>query len=317
MTRRIDVHNHFFNSRYLQEMDLAGILGDIDGFPLPAFSPETTIEVMDRYNITSAMLSVSSPGTVFAKAAVAVELARAMNEECAALITQYTGRFGGFAIVPLPDIDASLKEIAYTLDVLKLDGVGLLTNYSGRYLSDIEFLPVFEELNRRKAVVFIHPTQPPGFGPLSQGLPAPMLEYPFDTTRMVAGLIKNGILRRFEDIKIIICHGGGVIPYLTQRMTPLLAMFSQIEPHLDVAEVTAQLKSLYYDLTATASAGTIAALKLFVPDDHLLYGTDFPFMPEMSIPLQEKFLTSDNFFSESARQQFFETTPLALFPQLA
>lgn len=316
MTGKIDVHNHYLTPRYLREMANAGIT-DVDGFPLPPFDAAATLAVMDRNGITAALLSVSSPAVCFTQGADAAALARAMNESCAEMIAAHPGRFGGFAVLPLPAIDAALREIAYALDVLRLDGVSLLTNYHGVYPATPAFRPIFAELDRRRAVIFFHPTQPPGFAALGQNLPAPMLEYPFETTRMIAGLIGAGILRDFTQMRLIVAHGGGVIPYLAHRMAPLLAGFARTDPGLTVPDVIRQLKTLYYDLTATAAPAALAALARFVPAGHLLYGTDFPFMPEVSIAPAQRLMQSDDIFTDAERRMFHETNAAGLFPRLA
>lgn len=182
-------------------MSDAGI-NNVDGFPLPRWSPADSLAMMGRQHIAAAMLSISAPGLSFTTGAAAAALARAVNEENAQITTAHPARFGSFAQLPLPDIDAALAELAYALDTLKLDGVGLYSNYAGRYLGNEFFAPLFEELNRRRAVIFVHPTHPPGFERLSLGFPAPMLEYPFENTRMVCNLVATGQLRACPGIPL-------------------------------------------------------------------------------------------------------------------
>jgi predicted TIM-barrel fold metal-dependent hydrolase len=172
MTNRIDVHSHFLPPDYLAALSEAGIR-DVDGYPLPEWSVDAALETMDGNGVGSSILSISSPGLSFVGGDTAHEPA---NENARALIEAHPDRFGAFALLPLPDIDASLREVSYALDTLGFDGVGVLTNYAGAYLGDRRFAPLFDELQRREAVVFIHPTQPPGFARLSLGLPAPVLE---------------------------------------------------------------------------------------------------------------------------------------------
>jgi predicted TIM-barrel fold metal-dependent hydrolase len=180
--------------------------------------------MMDSHNIQACVLSLSAPGLDFASPDLAMNLARTINIQFAEIIRDHPTRFGAFALLPLPNVEAALQEIAYALDVLKLDGVGLFTNYEGVYLGDLKFAPILDELHRRKAVVFVHPTKPPCSDKLTLGYPAPMLEYPFDTTRMVLSLLDTDTLDRCNHIRFIICHGGGALPLLIHRIAPLMAV---------------------------------------------------------------------------------------------
>ncbi len=262
----IDVHAHYLPDFYVAAMRQAG-LNDVDGMPIPVWSVGQAIEMMNTNGIAAQILSVSSPGITFANGEDARQLARKLNDFAAGILRDHTPRFGAFALLPLPDIEGSLTEMAYALDTLNFNGVGLLSNYNGAYLGDPVFDPVFEELNRRKAVVFVHPTAPPNFKSLSIGLPAPLIEYPFDSTRMAANLIRSGTLTRYPKIKLIVAHGGGTIPYLYPRLlTGLGTTGGKIFP------------SFYYDLTATAMPGQTQVLRDVVDASKLLMGFDFPFM---------------------------------------
>ena len=191
----IDVQSHFLPPVYREALRAAG-LERIDDWPIPEWDPASALRNMDQLGIRAQMLSLSAPGVTFLQEQAARELSRSVNEYAAALIQEHSPRFGAFATLPLPDVEGSLTEMAYALDELKLDGVGLLSNYDGLYLGQPEFDPIFDELNRREAILFIHPVAPPNFAPLSVGLTAPILEYPFDTTRVAANLIKSGTLER-------------------------------------------------------------------------------------------------------------------------
>ena len=269
----VDVHSHYLPDFYVSAMRQAGV-NDVDGMPIPVWSVDAAIEMMDSNRIASQILSVSSPGVTFASGKDARQLARKMNDFAAALIQDHAPRFGAFAVVPLPDVDGALAEITYAMDTLKLHGVGLLSNYNGAYLGDPVFDPVFAELDRRKAVVFVHPTRPPNFLALSVGLPAPLIEYPFDSTRMAANLIRTGTITRYPGIKLIVAHGGGTIPYLYPRLlTALGTQGGELFP------------SFYYDLTATAMPGQTQVLRDVVDTRHMLMGFDFPFMAPSTVPL--------------------------------
>jgi len=285
MANRIDVQSHFLPPDYLAALRNAGIR-DVDGYPLPQWTVDSGLAAMDQNGIGAAVLSVSSPALHFVDGDAARELARSVNESARALITAHPDRFGAFALLPLPDVDASLREIAHALDTLGLDGVGVLTNYAGAYLGDRRFAPLFDELQRRKAVVFIHPTQPPGFARLSLGLPAPVLEYPFDSTRAINSLILSGTLSRCPDIRFIVSHGGGTIPYLAPRFAPFMAAKPGEPPDLvgpGSKEVMEMLRRLYFDLTASTHHGALSAMLQLMPPSQLLLGFDFPFMPPATI----------------------------------
>ena len=269
----VDVHAHYLPDFYVAAMREAGV-NDVDGMPIPVWSTNEALEMMDANGIAAQILSVSSPGVTFATGENARKLARKMNNFAAGLISDHTGKFGAFALLPLPDVDGSLAEIAYALDTLKFDGVGLLSNYNGAYLGDPVFDPVFAELHRRKAVVFVHPTKPPNFAALSVGLPAPLIEYPFDSTRMAANLIRSGTLTRYPEIKLIVAHGGGAIPYLYPRLLTALG---------DTGGKA--FPSFHYDLTATSMPGQTQLLLDIVDASKLLMGFDFPFMAPSTVKL--------------------------------
>ena len=213
----IDVHAHFLPDQYREALATAGI-DQPDGFPrVPMWNASEHVEVMDRLGIEACVLSVSSPGVQFGEgmsASDAVSLVRHVNDVAAATITQHPGRFGAFASLPMADEGESLAEIERVFDGLGLDGVNLLTNVAGVYLGDASLEPIMAELNRRRAVVFIHPTSPACWECTSLGYPRPMIEFPFDTTRAVTNLLLSGTLARHPDIRWIVPHAGGTLPFL-------------------------------------------------------------------------------------------------------
>ncbi len=302
--RFIDVQSHFLPPAYLDAIHAAGMT-ELDGWAIPKWDVASAIATMDQLDIQAQLLSLSSPGVSFIRGQQAGYLARAVNEFAAATIRDHSPRFGAFATLPLPDVETSLKELAYALDTLKLDGIGLLSNYNGLYLGQPELDPIFDELNRRGAVLFIHPCQPPNFAPLSVGLTAPILEFPFETTRVAANLIKSGTIERCPDLRIILPHGGGTIPFLQPRMAFVLG-----------PERAPLLSSFYYDLTAAAMPGQLAALATLVPPQKLLMGVDFPFMPPA---VNARFLASleSASFSPEERQAIRTKNAFGLFPMLA
>jgi len=318
----IDVHAHILPPVYLDAMRAAGLADEAgrpvgDGFPFPSWGLEDTLEVMDRHAISASVLSITAPGVQFERAANAEALACALNDAMAAIVHDEPARFAALAVLPMSDIDASLAEIERTLDRLGFDGIGLYSNVDGVYLGDARFAPLFEELNRRKAVVFVHPAQPPGFEHISLGLPAPILEYPFDSTRMLASLLYSGALARYPDIKLIVPHGGGAVPYLAARIARAASAEFRAGPKTPPGEAMQLLRSVYYDLTAMSEAGNIALLKEFVAADRLLVGYDYPFRPEATIAPQAKVLADFQGFTEAEKGLIRTGNALRLFPRLA
>ena len=227
MHKKIDVHAHYLPPSYLTQAN-AATGGKPDGIPgFPRWNADLAIAAMDELDIATAVLSVSSPGIHFGDDDAAGKLARAVNEAGAETVSDHTGRFGLFASLPLPDIDGALREIEYAFDTLHADGVIVLTNSQGVYLGDPRLDPVFAELNRRKAVIFIHPTSP--FCPVchgsSVGFPRPVMEFLFDTTRAVTNLVLLGTLDKFADIKIIVPHAGATLPIMADRIAGLVPAF--------------------------------------------------------------------------------------------
>ena len=275
----IDVHAHFLPDQYREALATAGI-DQPDGFPrVPMWSAEEHVAMMDRLGIDACLLSVSSPGVQFGDgvtASDAVSLARHVNDVAAATIAQHPGRFGAFASLPMADESESLAEIERALDGLGLDGVNVLTNVNGVYLGDASLELIMVELNRRHAVVFIHPTSPACWECTSLGYPRPMIEFPFDTTRAVTNLLLSGALARHPDIRWIVPHAGGTLPFLAPRIAGISVLFGADDP----AAVVAQLRRLHYDLAGSASAPVVAALLNFVDRSQVLYGSDWPFTPE-------------------------------------
>lgn len=265
---RIDVHHHLNPPIYTQHPGIPGASWN--------WTPAKSIEQMDKYGIATAITSISTPGIWFGDVQETCSLARAINEYGAQMIRDFPGRFGLFAVLPLPDQDGSLREIEYAYDVLHADGFGLLSSYRDKYPGDPAFVPVFEESNRRKAVVFLHVTVPPCCGQLVSGAPSSMSEGDFDMTRAIESLLVNGTLSRFPDIRYIICHSGGTVPVLAGRINDRFPKGSLDRvPH----GVLYELKKLYYEVAHATYAAPLAALTKFVPTSQVLFGTDYPAEP--------------------------------------
>jgi len=318
----IDVHAHILPSLYLEAMRRAGLCDRAgnpvgDGFPFPTWSLDDTLRIMDRYAIRASVLSITAPGAQFERGADSIALTRALNDAMAEIVRAYPQRFAALGVLPLSNIDASLQEIERTLDQLKFDGVGLFSNADGAYLGDKRFAPLFEELDRRRAVVFVHPAQPPSFERFSIGLPSPILEYPFDSTRMLASLLYSGALARYTNIKLIVPHGGGTVPYLAARIARSASAVFQTGPRTPPDEAMQLLRSVYYDLTAMSEVGNLALLREFVPADRLLVGYDYPFRPESTIASQRSALDGFEGFTDEQKAMIRSGNALRLFPRLA
>jgi 6-methylsalicylate decarboxylase len=274
----IDVHHHHIPPFYLEEYR-DRIAASRGGQITPAWlswSPEKAIQAMDAANVSTAILSLSSPGVWFGDSLAATRTARLVNEYAAELAKTHKGRFGFFAAVPLPDQKASLREIEYAFDVLKADGIGLLTSYGDKWLGNPAYEPVFAELNRRKAVVFVHPTTPFCCRTLLPDIPTVIAEVPQDTARAITNLLFTGTFSRFRDIKFIFTHAGGNMPMIVGRMKQYgPANLTTLAPD----GIEHELKRHYYDLAGTANRPAVSAITSIVPMTQILMGSDNPYIP--------------------------------------
>jgi predicted TIM-barrel fold metal-dependent hydrolase len=310
---RIDVHFHYLSPEYREQM-IDAVGGWPDGFPAPHWSADGALAMMDRVGIATGMLSVSSPGIHFGNDAKARVLARSVNEFAARTIGEHRGRFGGFASLPLPDVDGALQEIAYALDTLKLDGVVMLTNFNGVYLGDKRLDPVFDELNRRGAVVFIHPTSPSCWQQSALGYPRPMIEFTFDSTRAVVNLIFSGTTTRCPRVRFIVPHAGGTLPFLARR----IAMFARgLAASGSPISAEEHLRRLYYDLAGSPGSNALAPLLEMTERTHILYGSDYVHTPEAAVSTHLNELLGSQLLSADDFRAIARSNALALFPQLA
>ena len=312
--RKIDVHAHYLPPGYADEMRKAGIVHP-DGMPdYPKWSPQLALEAYDRFGIETGILSISSPGVHYGDGAGARRLARQANEAGAEAVIKHPKRFGLFGALPMPDVDGSLEELSYTMDTLHADGIGLKTNAQGTYLGDAKFEPIFRELNRRKALVFIHPTSPTCWQQCAMGYPRPMLEFPFDTARAVTNLIFSGTLERYPDISIIIPHNGGTIPILAGRITTVGGRLRLGAP--GTKDAMTYLRRLYYD-TAIQSNHSLSSLVQLADVGHIVYGSDWPWYPESGVLETNKELEASGFVSDQDRAGIYRTNVLRLLPRIS
>jgi len=310
---KIDMHVHYVPQAYREALLNCGEESP-DRFPTPEWDPQTHLKVAEQLSISTTMLSITSPHINFGDDHAAKILARKVNEDGAELVRKYPGRFGLLASLPLPDETASIEEIQYAMDVLRADGFTLPTNTQGVYLGNPCLDPIFTELNKRKAVVAIHPNAPSAVPEyVLEDLPLPLMEFFFDTTRTIINMILKGTLKRFPDVKIIIPHAGAFLPILADRMQVGLQVLNKGE---DVIDVYAALRSLYYDVAGVCLPRQLAALLQLVDTGHLLYGSDYPYTPAAGCIYLADALDKTNLLTDEQRRAIYRDNAVSLFPRL-
>jgi 6-methylsalicylate decarboxylase len=277
--QRIDVHQHYVSPDYLALLAKKNAVSPVPGFAIwKDYSPAKNLDAMDKAGIATAMLSPTAPGVYFGDAEEARKIAREMNEYAAAkMVGAYKGRFGLFAVLPIPDIEGSLREIEYAFDTLKADGVGLLTSYGAKYLGDPAFTPIFEELNKRKAVVYTHPVEASCCLNPVQGVTPQTLEYPTDTMRTLMSLVISGTATRCPNVKFIFSHAGGTLTSIATRFLGALDPATLAKP-VELNSRLYHVRRFSYDTAGAANAIQLQALKNLVGASQIVYGTDFPFV---------------------------------------
>ena len=264
---RIDVHHHFLPPVHREALTKHKM-------GAPKWSPQMSLEEMDKSGIATSVLSQVQPGTWYGDAAESRSLSRAINEYGAKLVQEHPGRFGLFATITPLDVEGSLKEIEYAFDTLKCDGLGMLTSYDGKYLGDPSFAPVYEELNRRKAVIYVHPLTPNCCNNTVPGIPPGSIEYATDSTRTIAHLVFSGTSQKYPDIRWIFSHSGGTLPFLTARF--VRQQQTQKHAHLPNGPMP-EFQKFYYELAQGNTKAQLAGLFQMVGVSQVLYGTDYPY----------------------------------------
>ncbi len=274
--RRIDVHHHIAPPVYIQALGADNLYNGTDGSRIATFewNPGMAIEDMDRGGTATSITSLYAASALAAHHD-ARRIARQCNEFAAGMARDYPGRFGHFATLPMPDVDGCLKEIEYSLDVLKVDGVDMRTSYGKKWLGDPAFEPIYQELDRRKAIVYTHPHEPDFLQNLIPGVPGSAIEFCTDTTRTIASLVFSGTASRFPNVRFIFSHGGGVMPFIVER-------FTRLGNRKDLAAklprgVLYELKKFYYEVAQAAHPGALSSLTQVIPMSQIMFGTDFPY----------------------------------------
>jgi len=314
--KRIDVHHHILPPNFVSALNSLNIPWT-GGPEVPSWSLQQAHDMMGAMGIDAAVAS-PSPGVYWGgDTGFAVKLARETNEFVADVVRDDSEHFGGFATIPLPDVGASLEEVEYAYDTLGLDGVVLYTSQGDRYLGDRSYDPFFEELDRRKAIVFIHPTTiPPGADATGLTIPFGVAEFTFDTTRAVMNMLYSGTLERYPSIRYIVSHAGGTIPYLAWRIAGA-SYLPELRDRASKTDGLALLQKLYYDTALSTSEFVFGALKEFVPMSQVLFGSDFPYIGPAVLQAERYGLENSKVLDDAARAAIDRGNALTLFPRFA
>ena len=320
MAGKIDVHHHTLPEFYRTALSVAG---DVSGAPVQPWSLDDSSSLMTNLSISTAVLSLSAPGSEIAgtpakgNAAAGRALARKWNDYSASIRAREPAKFGFFGALPsLTDVEGSIEELKYALDELKADGITLFTSYDGKYLGHKDFEPIWAELDKRNAVIFIHPCHTPSATWTSSQLPQPIIDYPHETTRTACDLIISGRKRQFPSCKIILSHAGGTLPFLSWRMMALCStlfsgLLTEESPHGE--QITEDTKSFYFDTALSGSANVLDSLLKWAPAERVLYGSDFPYAT-VEAEWSDKELEGYEMDGETRRAVYRENA-LRLFPR--
>ncbi|WP_322058400.1 amidohydrolase family protein [Paraburkholderia sp. J63] len=309
---RIDVHHHLIPPAFVNAMRSRG-RDEVAGAKLPHWTPEMSIKNMDAHGIATAILSLSAPGVNLGGPLQARDLARACNEFAADAIERHPGRFGSFAVLPMPFTEHACREAVHALDVLNADGIVLLGSTDGHFLGDTRFDELMAELDQREAVVFVHPNMHKTSTELALSTPGFLVEFLCDTTRAATNLIFSGTLEKYPRIRWILAHAGGFLPYIAWR----LSLANGI-PEMAIKAPRGALhyiRSFYYDTALSPSPYAMAALRELVEPEHILFGSDYPFAPAVVTGMETRALEDLTVFDASTKAGIDRAHALALFPR--
>lgn len=312
---RIDAHHHILPPAYVEALRQVGA-DRSGGAPLPDWSVDQALAVLGAHGLDAAVLSISEPGVYFGDVGFTRTLARGCNDILAQLKAEHPARFAALAVLPLPDVDAALRELDRAMGELRLDGVTVLANIDKRTLGHPDFDPVFDELNRRRAVVFVHPSTPPGAELAQPQLPPFLLDFTFDTTRAAVNLILSGTQRRCPNITFVLAHAGGTVPYLAWRLEQTGKRLPQVAENAPDGMVAA-LARFHYDTALSASPHALRSLQALVPPERILFGSDWPYVPDEGVGASVKGVRDSLEGPPDAQALVSGGNALRLFPSLA
>jgi 6-methylsalicylate decarboxylase len=304
---RIDTHSHVVPPDYAAWLHDKGALAG--GLPIPSWDPQAALALMDRHDIATAVLSVSTPGVHLGDGADARHMARYVNDYASQMAHDHPERFGFFATLPLPDVDGALDEMERAFATLGTDGVVLLANHGGIYLGDKRFAPVFDELQRRRAAVFVHPSLLPGIQAID-GIPPFVADFLLDTTRAAINLARSGTLERCPDMRIVLAHAGGFVPYAAYR----IALAASAKD--DVVHGLSLLRRYYFDVALSGSPTALPSLLAFTEPDHITFGSDWPYASDVAVSGMTR-LYEAHPLDPDGREQIDRGTAATVFPRFA
>jgi 6-methylsalicylate decarboxylase len=314
VTFTVDIHHHMLPDFFWQATNEAD--HPAGGIAPPPWSRASMLSFLDDAGIDVAVTSISTPGVHTGDDAAARALARRCNELAAEMTRDRPDRLGGFACLPLPDVDGALAELAYALDELRLDGVVLFSNARGVYLGDPRFSPLFEELQRRQAVVFIHPNPSPDPSAHALALPDSLIDYPADTTRAIARLHYSNTFAATPDVKYVLAHAGGTVPYLASRFA-IIDEMNVIPGAQARASAAETFRHLYWDTALSWGDPVLRMLRDVVGIDHVLFGSDYPYLRrDLAVSCREHIEASPE-LTDSERAAVLGVTATKLIPRLA